>query len=55
MKKKGQINIIDLFAGIVVIAGGALIASSYTGVGVIFTSIGLLIEAIKYVVMNGPK
>jgi len=55
MKRKGQINFLDLLAGLIVIFGGALIFFSYSGLGGIFASIGFLVEAIKYVIINGAK
>ena len=54
--KKGQVfNIIDFVAGMVVIGGGALIALSYVNLGVALTTIGLFIEAVKYMVRFGIK
>lgn len=55
MNKKGQINVIDIIAGLIVAVGGGLIFASYVGIGTIFASLGLLIEAIKYVIINGVK
>ncbi len=52
--KKGAVNLIDLIAGITVIAGGVLIAASYSNLGVVVATIGLLIEGIKIVTKLGP-
>ena len=53
--KAGQSSfvLIDIIAGLVVIAGGVLIALSYANLGVVFTSVGLLIEAIKFLARSG--
>ncbi|GEM_PF-3585059 len=52
--KKAHVNLIDLIAGIVVIVGGVLITASYSNLGVVVATIGLLIEGIKIITKLGP-
>lgn len=53
LKKKAQIDIFDVLAGLIVIAGGVLITFSKVNIGSLFASLGLVFEIIKIVLEKG--
>ena len=54
--KMGQVsNLIDFFAGFVVIIGGALIMLSYVNLGIALATLGMFIEVVRYLVRYGVK
>lgn len=50
-----NITPLDIIAGVVVIAGGIMIAMSYVNLGSFAASLGLLIEIIKAMIKGGLK
>ena len=55
MNKKGALlNPIDIIAGVVIIIAGTCTIFGWVNLGVVFGSIGFLIEAIKILVKSGP-
>ncbi|MFW6233366.1 MAG: hypothetical protein ACOC3Z_01750 [Nanoarchaeota archaeon] len=54
-KKKGQTEIINLIAGLIVIAGGVLVIFDYINLGLLLTGLGAVIEAIKLTLQQGVK
>ncbi len=53
--KIGQGNLINLLAGLIVIAGGVAILFNYVNLGLILGGLGALIEAIKIAFMQGLR
>ncbi len=56
MDKKGfTFNIVDLIAGIIIIAGGGLIVANYVNLGTFLTALGAVFEGTKIVLTQGLK
>lgn len=53
--KKAQADIINLLAGIIIIAGGIAVVFNYVNLGLLLGGLGALIEAIKIVLSQGVK
>lgn len=54
-KKKGQADVINIIAGLVVISGGIAIILNYVNLGLMLGGLGVLIEAIKIAFTQGLK
>ena len=57
MDKKGinPINILDLILGLCIVAGGISIIFNYVNLGLLLAALGTLFEALKIVIVQGPK
>lgn len=53
MNKEAQISLIDIIAGLIVIAGGTFVVFSYVNLGTFLASVGLVIEIIKLLIKQG--
>ncbi len=51
--KKGQIDLLNIIFGIIVISGGVFIAMGDVNLGSLIVSLGLVFELIKVVVQQG--
>jgi len=53
--KKAQIelNLFDIIAGLIIIAGGVFVTFSYINLGSFLTSLGLVLELIKLLIKQG--
>ncbi len=53
MDKKGQLDLLNIIFGIIVISGGVIIAMDRVNLGSLIASMGLVFELIKLVVQKG--
>ena len=53
MAKKGQIDVLNIIFGIIVISGGVIITFGKINLGSLIASMGLVFELIKLVVQKG--
>lgn len=53
--KKGQTELINIIAGLIVITGGVLVIFEYINLGLLFTGLGAVIEAIKLTIQQGVR
>ena len=51
--KKGQMDLLNLIFGLVVICGGVVIAFGMVNLGSLIATVGLLLELVKLVVQRG--
>lgn len=55
MSKKAQVNLINIIAGLIIVAGGIAVIFNYVNLGLLLSGLGAVIEAIKIVVRGGLK
>lgn len=52
-KRAQMLNLFDIIAGFIIIAGGVFIAFTYVNLGSLLTSLGLIMEIIKILFKEG--
>ncbi|MFW5846937.1 MAG: hypothetical protein ACOCUU_02135 [Nanoarchaeota archaeon] len=55
MNNKAQSNVVNVMAGLILLAGGFSLIFNYVNLGLLLAGLGALIEAIKIVMQTGLK
>ena len=53
MKRKAQVDLLNIIFGLIVISGGVVIMFNYVNLGSLLASLGLIFELIKLVAEKG--
>ena len=53
MKKRGQLDLLNVIFGIIVICGGVVISFGMVNLGSLIATMGLVLELVKLVVQEG--
>ncbi len=53
MNKSGQMDLLNVIFGLIVICGGVIISLDMVNLGSLVTSVGLMLELVKLVIQKG--